>query len=69
MALKLHTYPAIQSKQENLLRALQEMRISNNQKNALKLVVASSEALKQGNGLSWEEIEEILVEVYSKNSD
>lgn len=62
--MKYSDYPRTREIQENLLRDLFNLQTSNSRDNAVALMRSTSRAFSQGIGLSLEQIEEILDEVY-----
>lgn len=64
--MKYSDYPRTRQIQENLLRDLFNLQAANSRDNAVALFQSTPQAFKQGIGLSLEQIEEILDEVYGK---
>lgn len=62
--MKFNSYPQTRKIQENLLRDLFNLQTINSRDNVVALFQSTHKAFSQGIGLSLEQIEEILDEVY-----
>jgi hypothetical protein len=63
-----HKYQPIRNLQEELEKALVDLRQENNKENIMKLIIVAGRTLQKGSGLpSALEFEQVLNKVYGKN--